>query len=82
MRAVVGVVSDGGLPFLLGHYKCAVLWWSVMMYIHSLGCGGGGVMVLAVCCVWTCAVVGVISDGRLLVPSCSASRVPVNLPTS
>ena len=50
---MVGVVNDGGLLFLLGRYKCAVLWWSVMMYILSLGCGGGGVMVLAVCCVWT-----------------------------
>ena len=32
--AAVGVVSDGGLLFLLGRYKCAVLWWSVMMYLH------------------------------------------------
>ena len=39
VQAAVGVVSDGGLLFLFGRYKCAVLWWSVMIYIHSLGCG-------------------------------------------
>ncbi len=43
--------------------------------------------VLAVCAVCSmyvgaCAVVGVVSDGVLLVLSCSASHVPVNLPTS